>query len=67
MDLYRHVVKSIAKLTAGVMHELANGIDSEQQPQHTTIHIAAVHIHCDHSQRDDVTPRFPIWYRGKRG
>ncbi|MHA4848548.1 hypothetical protein L1080_003255 [Rhodococcus sp. MSC1_016] len=66
MDLYRHVVKSIAKLTAGVMHELANGIDSDQQP-HTTIHIEAVHIHCDHGQHDGVTPRFPTWYRGKRG
>jgi hypothetical protein len=66
MDLYLHVVKSIAKLTAGVMHELANGIDSEQQP-HTTIHIAAVHIHCDHGQYNNDASRFPIWYRGKRG
>ncbi|RYE43664.1 MAG: hypothetical protein EOP24_27450 [Hyphomicrobiales bacterium] len=39
MDLYRHFVKSIAKITAGVMHELASGINAEAGGHPTVVHI----------------------------
>ncbi|MFE7423786.1 hypothetical protein [Rhodococcus sp. NPDC057529] len=44
MDLYRQFVKSIAKITAGVMHELALGINAEAGVHPTVVHI---HIYAE--------------------
>ena len=61
MDLYRHFVKSIAHITAGVMRELASGIDSDTPP--VTVHIEHLHIH---TPVDTVQPEFPKDRHGMR-
>lgn len=41
-------VGSIVSITAEVLHRLADGIQPHREaPQQPSIHIEAVHIHCD--------------------